>query len=158
MNKENIIYKLADVKDIPVLVENRIKFLLEIQGQKSENEIETLRQELTLYNERAIPSGEFIAFIAEYENHAIAFSGLVIQAIPPSFTIINGKIGYVLNMYTLPEYRGNGICPKLMDLIVEKGKELGLFKLYLNATKDGYQVYVNKGFKSPTWAELEMKF
>jgi GNAT superfamily N-acetyltransferase len=157
MQKYDINYRLAALDDIPVLVENRIDFMLEIQGSKTQEEIDLLRKELYSYFIKTIKDNSFIAFLAEIENKTVGFSGLVLQSIPPSFSINNGSIAYILNMYTQKNYRGLGICSKLMDLMIEKAKELNIKKLYLNATKDGYPIYIKKGFHSPNWVELELK-
>lgn len=157
MDKLEFTYRRATLDDIPVLVENRIIFLLEIQEEKTPEEINKLRKELYDYFVKAIPSQEFIGYIAEYNQTQVGFGGLVIQSIPPSFSILNGSIGYILNMFTLKEFRGQGICNNIMDMIMATAKEKCIKKLYLNATKDGYEIYKKKGFHSPTWIELELK-
>lgn len=149
--------RIANIEDIPLIVENRVNFMLEIQGEKSQEQIEVLQIELTKYLSSAIPRGEFLAFIAEYQGLPVSFGGLVIQVIPPTFTNIDGKIGYILNMYTQKEYRGKGLCSKIMEQIILEAKQLKLNKLYLNATDDGYPIYQKFNFSAPHWREMELK-
>lgn len=149
--------RIAKIEDIPLIVKNRVNFMLEIQGEKSQEQIEVLQIELTKYLSSAIPRGEFLAFIAEYQGLPVSFGGLVIQVIPPTFTNIDGKIGYILNMYTQKEHRGRGLCSKIMEQIILEAKQLKLNKLYLNATDDGYPIYQKFNFSAPHWREMELK-
>lgn len=149
--------RIANSVDIPLLVENRVNFMLEIQGEQNQRQIELLKDGLSNYLSVAIPRGDYIPFIAEYQEQPVSFGGLVIQEIPPSFTNISGKIGYVLNMYTKKEYRGLKLCQKIMENIILEAKVRKLNKLYLNATDAGYPVYEKFDFKTPHWREMELK-
>lgn len=149
--------RIANISDIPLIVENRVNFMLEIQGDKNPDQIRVLKEELTHYLSSAIPNEDFLAFIAEFQGIPASFGGLVIQVIPPTFTNIDGKIGYILNMYTQKDYRGMGLCSKIMEQIILEAKQRKLNKLYLNATDDGYPIYQKFNFTAPHWKEMELK-
>jgi N-acetylglutamate synthase-like GNAT family acetyltransferase len=59
-------------------------------------------------------------------------------------------------MYTLPGYRKNGIAGEILDRLVTKAKELGLGKIYLHASNDGFGLYKKYGFKEPDLPVLEI--
>ena len=62
-DKRNIGYRRVSFQEIPLLVDYRIKFLLELQGeQKREKEI-VLRDELTDYFEVSLRDNSFIAWV-----------------------------------------------------------------------------------------------
>lgn len=98
----------------------------------------------------------FIAVIAEYENRAVGFGGMVIQRIPGNFNLIEGMAGYILNMYTIPDFRKNGICSALLNKLIEEGKNLGVKKFFLHASPDGIELYKRYGFSDPGLPELEL--
>ena len=49
-------------------------------------------------------------------------------------------------MYTIPEYRRNGIASNIVGEIVKYGKSIGMLKIMLHALEDGKGVYKNLGF------------
>ena len=63
---------------------------------------------------------------------------------PPLFKKINGdilyldgRVAYIMNMYTLPEYRRKGIAKILFDKLVEEAKILGYRKNHTTCYRDG---------------------
>ena len=51
-----------------------------------------------------------------------------------------------MNIFTFPEYRGQGIGTKLFEMIVEEAKIRGCKKITLNATDAGRPLYMKYGF------------
>lgn len=71
---------------------------------------------------------------------------LLFQDRPYHDSFAHGKIGEVVNVYTLPDYRRQGIAGQMMDAIIAIAKERGLDQLRLNASQAGRGVYEQKGF------------
>ncbi len=117
-----------------------------------------LKEELTKYFQIALNDNSFIGWIAELEGSAIGIGGMVIHKILGNFNFLSGIEGYILNMYTLPTYRGKGICSEILERLINEGKEIGLGKIYLHASNDGINIYRQRGFKVPTMPELEILF
>jgi len=157
LDKSQIVYRKIKPNEINLLIEYRIKFLSELQGNHSVEKENELREELTDYFGNAFMLQSFIGWLAEWQGEPIGFGAMVVQRIPGHFRAPNGKIGYILNMYTLPKYRKNGICNILLDKLINEGKELGLAKLNLHASNDGIELYKKKGFVGPELPELELK-
>jgi GNAT superfamily N-acetyltransferase len=155
IDKEKITYRELNNDEISILVDYRILFLRELQGEQSIDTELILRKNLSAYFEKAINEKSFIALIAEIDSKPVGFGGMVIQQIPGNFKLINGLEGYILSMYTLPEYRKNGIAGGILDELLKKGKELGLGKLYLHASNDGINLYKQNGFIETDMPVLE---
>ena len=85
-------------------------------------------------------------FLAYDGDLLVGVGGLNIQQRPGSFRVPDGKSGYIMNMYTKPAYRKRGIATKLLDKLIQKGREMGLVYFDLNATKEGEPVYLKYGF------------
>lgn len=69
----------------------------------------------------------------------------------------SGKLGYILNFYTIPEARRKGICTRLLNELIKEAKSLELKYLHLNATEDGMSIYRKAGFVEPDNIELELR-
>ncbi|KYG36762.1 acetyltransferase [Bacillus gaemokensis] len=68
---------------------------------------------------------------------------------------LEGKEAYILNMYTLPEYRGNGLAKKLLQHCIKECKENGVKRIWLHSSKDGELLYKKMGFTHKT-NEMEL--
>jgi ribosomal protein S18 acetylase RimI-like enzyme len=155
IDRNKIEYRKIKKDEISILVEYRIRFLLELQGEQPAGKEDTLKKGLYKYFQTSLTDNTYSSWIAEYDNKIIGIGGMVIQTIPGNFNLLNGTEGYILNMYTLPEYRKNRICSEIFDRLVNEGKELGLNKIYLHASNDGIRLYRRKGFAEPVMPELE---
>ncbi len=60
----------------------------------------------------------------------------------------------ILNMYTLPEWRGQGLATALLQEIIHFAKSTSIRRLWLHATESGRPIYEKAGFL-PTSAEME---
>lgn len=101
---------------------------------------------LEKYFSQAVSDGSFISFIAWDNDIAAGCSGLSVMALPPSYGDLTGKKGYITNMYTRTEYRGQGLARKLLDELKRYAVEVGCSSLELNASAAGYPVYKKYGF------------
>ena len=156
IDKNKISFRKAKTDDIRILVENRIIFLKEIQGIPSQELEYHLRRSLKHYLLETMINETFISWIAEYDNVAIGFSGMVIRKQAGNFHVPNGKTGYILNMYTVKEFRRLGIGTILFEKLIEEARQKKLDKIELHASQDGEPIYRRFGFKDPVNKALEM--
>jgi ribosomal protein S18 acetylase RimI-like enzyme len=158
IGKEKIVYRRARIDDVPNLVEYRIRFLNEQYNHPEDGVTKILRKSLLEYFTKAIPSNDFIAWVAEYNGKIIATSGMVVWQIPARYGgVESGKLGYLLNFYTIPEARRRGIGTRLLDELIKEAKLLGLKYLHLHASEDGISIYRKAGFVEPRMPELVLK-
>ncbi|MDO9578938.1 MAG: GNAT family N-acetyltransferase [Candidatus Cloacimonadales bacterium] len=149
-------FRRATLNDIDILIDYRIKFLKEI-GQKSTPEAEAaLRINLQKYLKKSFKAKTYIVWIAEIENKPVGFGGMVIRSQPGNFQVPNGKIGYILNMYTVPKFRKNGIGNDIIKLFLNDAKELKLDRVDLHATEMGEPLYRKFGFAESDYKFLEL--
>lgn len=153
----NVTYRRATIEDIEILAELRIKFLAEHFNPAGESEYDALKKELRKYFTENIPSGALIAWLAASDRKVVATAGMVVWRIPANNSMKNGKLGYILNMYTLPEARGQGICTALLEKLIDDPKSLGLNRVHLHASKMGEPIYRKRGFSEPGDVELVMR-
>jgi len=149
------IHKIG-VDEIPVLVEYRLAYLAELQGEKDEANKIQLKKDLELYFIKSMKEGRFFALYAETEGKILSFGGMIIKKIPGD----SGKSSYlegdILNMYTVPEARRQGISSMILERLLVEAKLMGISKVALHTSKDGEILYRKFGFSEPVYPYLEL--
>ena len=92
------------------------------------------------------------------EDRIVSVAYLHIIEMPANSVLLNGLYGEVLSVYTESDYRGKGICTKLMKNLVEYGKNVGLGRIDLSATDEGYSIYAKVGFKDKEHRYRDMRY
>ena len=151
-----MVIREATKKDIPELIRLRIAYMADDFGSVSETEREGMEKHLPDYFRRKLGS-ELIAFVAEDKERIVAVVYLHIIEMPANSILLNGLYGEVLSVYTEPEYRGKGLCTKLMNNLIEYGKNRGLGRIDLSATKEGHPIYARLGFKDKEHRYTDMR-
>jgi GNAT superfamily N-acetyltransferase len=155
--KANIVYRHATTNDAQALVNYRIRFLNELLNHPENEDIEVVKKSLLEYFSTAIPSKDFIAWVAEYDGRIIATAGMVVWRKPAIYGgAESGKLGYLLNFYTIPEARRKGIATRLLNELIKDARSLELRYLHLHASTDGISIYRKAGFTEPQRPELEL--
>lgn len=143
----NIKYIQATAEHIPLLVDSRVDFLAEYWG-KPEAPVEAkLREELRRFFETEIPAQSYITWLAFDEAKMISIGGMKLIRKPGSFRLPDGMSGYIMNMYTLPDYRRQGIATEILHRLMDTGKALGIKMFELHATREGEPLYTKDGFE-----------
>jgi GNAT superfamily N-acetyltransferase len=149
IDRSKIKLRKASSSDIEELIDFRIIFLSESYENPGEEIVSHLRETLRSYFTKSFGNETFISWIVEYEGNPVGFSGLVIREQPGNFDIPDGRTGYILNMFTLKPFRGAGIGSMLFEKLITEGKQLGLNRLDLHATRKGEPIYRRFGFSEP---------
>lgn len=152
-----VTYRRATLDDVDVLVAFRLKFLADRAGSTRAPDEERITENLRDYFREAMPRGAFLAWLAERDGAVVATSGMVIWQIPPNNSVVTGRQGYVLNMYTVPGARRQGICTALLEKMIEEARALGLTRVHLHASREGEGIYRRRGFVEPSDVELLLK-
>ena len=150
-------YDVATKDDINELIRLRIAYMMDDFGSVSEDERIALEKQLPDYFSRKLGS-ELIAFVARDENRIVSVAYLLIIEMPANLMLLNGIYGDVLNVYTEPEYRGKGLATRLMNNLIEYGKKVGLGRIDLLATGDGYPIYKKVGFEDKELKYKDMAY
>ena len=98
------------------------------------------------YFKYAIANGIYIGIIADKNGTPAGTGGICLHIHPPSYGVPNGKSACLLNMYTVPEFRGQGIAGKILTGLMDKAQELQCGTVFLNASDMGKPLYRKFGF------------
>ena len=152
-----IVFGIATKEDINELIRMRIAYMIDDFGFVSDIERKGMETQLPDYFNRKL-GNELIAFVAKDEDRIVSVAYLHIIEMPANSMLLNGLYGEVLSVYTEPDYRGKGLCSKLMNNLVEYGKNKGLGRIDLSATDDGYPIYAKIGFKEKDHRYRDMRY
>lgn len=145
MTTETIELRAATAADIPVITELRRLFSEELAGKQEPSLEQSMREGLTQYLESEL-NKTCICWLALNETKAVSVMLMVLRHQPGSLKNPSGKWGYLMNVYTIPEYRKRGIAARLLQHIVDHTRSLGYAAIELHATSAGIPLYESGGF------------
>ena len=132
------------LSDIDMLVDNRLQFVCSIRNIADRDEFRMNTRE---YAKKHLEDNSLIAFIAMDNGKIVSSCILCIYETLPVPSCLNGKIGLLLNVYTLKDYRHQGLSYSLLTQLIEEAKLLEVGKIQLDYTEDGYHLYKKIGFE-----------
>lgn len=144
--KERFEYRRATPDDIDELVRTRITVLRAANKLSDDADMSAVEKETFAYYRRALESGEHIAYLVYDNGTFIGAGGVSFYQVMPTYHNPSGKKAYIMNMYTAPEYRRQGIALHTLDLLVKDAKEQGVSHISLEATDMGRPLYEKYGF------------
>ena len=143
---QKFVYKRATMEDIDELVRTRIIVLRAANKLPDDEDMSVVEKESYAYYRRALETGEHSAYLV-YDNGAfVGAGGVSFYQVMPTYHNPTGKKAYIMNMYTAPEYRRQGIAIHTLDLLVKDAKEQGVLQIALEATYMGRPLYERYGF------------
>ncbi|MDD4308476.1 MAG: GNAT family N-acetyltransferase [Thermoplasmata archaeon] len=139
-------YRRASADDIDQLVKNRVAMRLEREEGQCPVSLVEFGELTRKYFIQHMGDGSFIAWVAENDGRIVGTSGMCIYHVPPTYSNLSGKVAYLVNMYTVPEYRNQGIANGLLERLIGEARERGCTRITLNASKAGQPIYEDYGF------------
>lgn len=141
--------------DINSMISHRIEYLIEMQGERSEDFINNLRRELVTFFSEGMKDGTVVALVAENQLIPVSYGVLVLHKVPGDFNKSTYLEADILNMYTIPSERKKGISAMILEQLINIAKSLGVSKIALHTTQAGEKLYRNAGFNDPMYPYLE---
>jgi GNAT superfamily N-acetyltransferase len=116
-----------------------------------------VRRATRRYFLEALPANAIVVWVAEAQGTIVATSGLIFFQKPPSERNLTGLEAYILNMYTVPAWRGQGIATRLLQTLIAFAKQRQAQRIWMYATQDGRPLYERAGFVPKRRHTLEME-
>ena len=148
-------YKKATIEELDELVRTRIIVLRAANKLSDEEDMSEVEKQSCEYYKRALRTGEHIAYLVYDNGRFIGAGGVSFYQVMPTYHNPGGRKAYIMNMYTAPEYRRQGIARRTLDLLVAEAKGQGVSQISLEATEMGRPLYEKYGF-SAMQDELEL--
>lgn len=142
-----IAIRQATVADVPELVRLR-RIMFEAMGFDDPAQLDAADAAAADYLTEAIPARTFYGWLAVTPTgEAVSSGGLVLDQHPSGPSNLSGRVGYIMNVVTLPCYRRQGIARRIMQTILEWLAERNIQRVTLHATEMGRPLYEELGFE-----------
>jgi GNAT superfamily N-acetyltransferase len=160
MNHDMFRIRRATEQDADIIAWHRARMFQDM-GELSGDAFELLRTKALARLWAWLQSGDYVGWLASCANKpesVIAGAGIQLQSILPrplgGSKVGEGRQGIIINVFTEPEWRRQGVAGMLMKEIIDWSKKEQLDRLILHASEEGRAIYERLGFV----ASNEMRF
>jgi GNAT superfamily N-acetyltransferase len=146
----------ATVDDIPEIVRQRRRMYEDMHY----TDVASLERSASLnteYLQRAIAEGFFRSWLACTVSRAVAGGAVLIVPWLAHPYDLECRRATILNVYTEPEYRRQGIARQIMQIMIAWCKQEGFARVNLHASEDGRHLYESLGFEPANEMRLNLR-
>ncbi len=139
-------YVKADISYLDELVKIRTEVLRSANNLDSDVDMSEVESETEKYYQEYFETDDNVTYLVYDDDKIIGTGSVSFFKVMPTYHNPSGKKAYIMNMYTNPEYRRQGIAYKTLDLLVNDSKNRGIKNIFLEATEMGRKLYIKYGF------------
>ena len=139
-------YRKATPDDLEILTETRIEVLRAANQLSNDVDMSEVKKQSLEYYQNALINNSHLAYLIFDEDKFVGAGGISYFQVMPTYHNPTGKKAYIMNMYTNPSYRRQGIAFKTLGLLVADAREKGITVISLEATDMGKPLYEKYGF------------
>lgn len=148
-------HRFATLSDLDTLVESRVEVLREANGLDDEADLSAVARASRAYYEKALEAEKCLMVLVYDGERLIGTGGVSFYQVMPTYHNPSGQRAYLMNMYTAPSYRRQGVARRTLELLVEQCRSRGVTGISLEATAKGRPLYEAFGFV-PMRHEMEL--
>lgn len=145
-------YKIANSENIAELMAIRLEMLREVNILSKDY---VFTEEFCAYSREYFLNGQHTTVLAVDEENGedgkngktIGCATLCYLEMLPTFSHPTGKRAHLMNVYTAPDYRGQGIAHRMVEMLIEEARRRGVTEISLDATASGRPLYRKLGFQ-----------
>ena len=154
---DEIRIRAAELRDLPHILHHRRAMFAEMGGADDDS-LDRMQQASEQYLRHALDRGDYRAWLAETGGgRVVSGAGIAIVPWPGSPDFPAPRRGWILSVYTEPEFRHRGIARRLMDTIVAWCRTEGFAHVSLHASQFGRALYEQMGFQPTNEMRLYLK-
>ena len=139
-------YKIATSEDIAELMAIRLEMLREVNDLPPDY---VFSEDFCSYSRDYFLNGQHTTILAvdEEDGNTIGCASMCYIELMPTFSHPTGKRAHLMNVYTSPDYRGQGIARRMVEMLIEEARRRGVTEISLDATASGRPLYRKLGFQ-----------
>ncbi|NJD05717.1 MAG: GNAT family N-acetyltransferase [Methylococcaceae bacterium] len=134
--------------DISVLVDLRMALFAEVDGTDPAAADPQLAEATRRYIEKALADGSLVVWVAECQGEIVGTHSLAYFQRPPYPGNLTGREAYLLNVYSVPSLRRQGIATALIEAAMATVRVEGMARVWLHASTAGRPLYEKAGFRA----------
>ena len=142
----NITIQKAGLSDMNLLLQWRMEVLREVFSIPQGCPVDGLLEENRRYYEKALASEEHIACFVCVDGETAGCGGLCLYQEMPSPDNPTGACAYLMNIYTRPPYRKQGVGEAVVNWLTAQARRRGISKIYLETSSAGRSLYQKMGY------------
>ena len=139
-------FKKATAEDLELLVSTRIEVLRAANKLDADVDMSEVERQSRAYYAAALSNDTHTAYLVFDEDRFVGAGGVSYFRVMPTYHNPSGEKAYIMNMYTAPDYRRQGIAYRTLELLVKDAKRRGITAISLEATDMGRPLYEKYGF------------
>ena len=149
------LYKKACHEDLSLLTALRVEVLRAANQLPEATDMEAVRQASAEYYQNSMTDDSHVTILVyDQVGSVVGCGGISFFQVLPTYNNPSGRKAYIMNMYTRPGSRKQGIGKTVLGLLVEEARHRGITQIGLEATQMGRGLYLNNGFV-PCLSEME---
>ena len=141
-----LLYQRAGKEDLDLLADTRIQVLRAANRLDDDVDMSWVRRESYEYYAKSLGDRTHCAYLVFDKDRFVGAGGVSFYRVMPTYHNPTGWKAYIMNMYTHPEYRRQGIALHMLDLLVKEARQAGIGFISLEATEMGRPLYEKYGF------------
>jgi len=142
----NLRYQTASIDDMNILIKTRIQVLRAANKLADVVDMSVIEHESYDYYKDSLVNGTHIAYLVYNDSIFVGAGGVSFYRVMPTYENPTGEKAYIMNMYTVPQYRKQGIAIRMLDYLVKEAKARNVTFISLEATAMGKPLYEKYGF------------
>ena len=142
----NLEYHRATLADLEQLVESRVEVLKAANGLDVSTDMQKVAEYSREYYKKALSDGSHIAYLVSANGSLVGPGGVSFFQVMPTYHNPTGQKAYIMNLYTAPAYRRQGIAWQVLERLVSDALSQGISFISLEATAMGRPLYEKYGF------------
>ncbi len=152
----NLDIRAATVNDVSEILRQR-RAMYEDMEYRDADALAAMVSVSADYLTKALSDGSFRAWLASVGDRDVAGGAIIISPWPAHPYDWECRRATILNVYTYPVYRRQGIARKLMNMMVDWCRREGFAGVSLHASPDGRHLYESLGFEPSNEMRLKLR-
>ncbi len=140
------VYRKAGRDDLNLLVKTRMDMLRAVNTAASEEIFARVEKGCREYYLESFERDIHVACLVFSGEEFAGCGGISFYQVMPTCSNPTGRKAYIMNIYTVEKYRGQGIASRVVDLLVQEAINRNIHDISLKATDMGRPIYERYGF------------
>ena len=137
-------YRMATEKDIEQMLQSRMDTLRAVNSLDADYRFGDGFQEAS---RKYFLEGDHTTVLAMDGDRVAGCATMCYMEVMPTFSHPTGKRAHLMNVYTDPARRREGIAFRMVSLLIDEARNRGVTEISLDATEAGRPLYRKLGFR-----------
>jgi GNAT superfamily N-acetyltransferase len=147
-NTQSIALRPATLADATTIAQHR-RSMFRDMGYQDELALDSMVMKFVPWLQAKMQSDDYLAWLAvSGDDLVVAGAGLWLMDWPAHMVGSSPRRGNILNVYTEPEFRRQGLARRLMEAAIDWCKVNKIDFVILHASPDGRRLYESMGFQA----------